>query len=143
MKKLIVFFFLLISVVIFSQKSSEKLIFNFYPSSGGSAIYVITLEKDSIKINNYGSRNSIRNFERKLTKKELKCLEKLISKAKSRQDIETNVVLDSWRAELLIDGQVYYNESKISIKTLPKDIKKLLKFLAKKSTLEIDLYGFA
>lgn len=136
-----------ISVYCFSQdnKCNEMEIqINFYPSSGGNAIYTVVLLKDSLEIKDLGSHNSKGAIYRKiLNKEELREIKQAIKEVKQREEVETEIILDSWRAELLINNNKYYNKSNIRVKTLPKDIRNLLELLIKGSTVKIDLYDFS
>lgn len=117
---------------------------NFYPSSGGDAVYTVVLLKDSLEIKDLGSRNNKGAIYRKvLNIEELRKIMEAIKEVRQREEVETEIILDSWRAELFINGNKYYNESDVRIKTLPKDIKSLLILLIKGSTVKIDLYGFS
>jgi hypothetical protein len=118
--------------------------FNFYPSSGGNVIYTINVVKDILVI----KRNSLIEseklyFERILTDEELKELIQICHKIKPSENVTTEIVFDSWRIELVIDGKRYYNKSCVKIKNLPNDISKLFHLLIKESTIDIDLYGFS
>lgn len=117
---------------------------NFYPSSGGNAIYAITLLGDNLEIKDLGSsKNKGKVFNKVLSKGESDKVKQVVSKIEHRSDVETEVILDSWRVELLINGDRYYNESGIRIETLPEDIRNLYEFLVKKSKVKIDLYSFS
>ena len=136
-----------ISIFCFSQdnKCNEMEIqVNFYPSSGGDAVYTIVLLKDSLEIRDLGSRNNKGAIYRKvLNKEELRKIKQAVKEVRQREEVETEIILDSWRAELFINGNKYYNESGVRIKTLPKDIKSLLELFIRGSTVKIDLYDFS
>ena len=118
--------------------------FNFYPSSGGSAIYTIDYHNDSLCIKNLEpTENEATEFKRYLSESEIEKVKQTISKLKKRDNIETDIILDAWRVELIIDGVIYYNESDVRLETLPTDIKSLLNLLIEGSTVKIDLYGFS
>ena len=70
-------------------------------------------------------------------------LKRIVDLIKQRDDLETEIILDSWRVELIIGSKIYYNESDVRLNNLPGDIKKLFDFLIKRSTVEIDLYDFS
>lgn len=117
---------------------------NFYPSSGGHAIYTIVLLKDSLEIKDLGSRYNKGSIYRKvLNKKDLRKIQQTVNEIKQRNEVKTEIILDSWRTELFINGNKYYNESGIRFKTLPKDIKSLIELLIRGSTVKIDLYDFS
>jgi len=121
-----------------------KVEFNFYPSSGGSAIYTIDYYNDSLYIKNLEpTGNELTDFKKYLSENEIERVKQMVSKLKKRDVIETNIILDAWRVELIIDGIIYYNESDVKLETLPTDIKSLLNLLIEESTVKIDLYGFS
>ncbi len=150
---------LLLSLLIFScnsqeKKSDDKIIikrdenmrveFNFYPSSGGSPIYTIDCHNDSLRIKNLKpTGNETAEFKKYLSGSEIEKVNQTVSKLKKRDNIETDIILDAWRVELIIDGIIYYNESGVRLETLPNDIKSLLNLLIEGSTVKIDLYGFS
>ena len=70
-------------------------------------------------------------------------MEKLIQLVNKRSILDADTILDSWRIELIINGDRYYNESGVRIETLPADIKDLINFITKESSVKIDLYGFS
>ncbi len=118
--------------------------FNFYPSSGGSAIYTIDYHNDSLCIKNLEPiGNEATEFKRYLSESEIEKVNQTVLKLKKRDNIETDIILDAWRVELIIDGVIYYNESGVKLETLPTDIKSLLNLLIEGSTVKIDLYGFS
>jgi len=118
---------------------------NFYPSSGGQLVYSVDLSEDSLQVRDLGSRNNISGacYKRVLTAKEIKRIDQAITQVRQREVTETEIILDSWRVEVLINGQKYYNESGVRLKTLPQDISDLLKLLLKRSKVKIDLYDFS
>lgn len=129
-----------------TNKSNEemKLEFNFYPSSGGQAIYIIDYSSDGLYIKNLEpTENEVSEFKKLLNEKEKKRIKQAISELKKRKDIQTEIVLDAWRVELIIDGVVYYNESDVKLETLPTDIKNILNLFIEGSTVKIDLYEFS
>lgn len=118
--------------------------FNFYPSSGGNAIYRIDCYRDFICVKKLGyAEKEFTVFKKKLTDKEIKRIGQVLSEVIRRQDIETEIILDTWRVELIIDGEIYYNESDVNLNTLPIDIKNLLNLLLENSNITIDLYSFS
>ena len=127
----------------YSQKMEVQI--NFYPSSGGQLVYSVDLSEDSLQVRDLGSRNNISGacYKRVLTAKELKRIDQAITQVRQREVTETEIILDSWRVEVLINGQKYYNESGVRLKTLPQDISDLLKLLLKRSKVKIDLYDFS
>lgn len=156
-KKIIV---LLISLLIFTSCNSqdEKSVtettnkrvekmdveFNFYPSSGGNAIYTIDYSDDSLYIKNLEpTGDEVTEYKKPLTEKEVLRIKQTVSELEKRDDVETEIILDAWRVELIIDGVIYYNESDVKLETLPADIKNLLNLLIQDSTVKIDLYGFS
>ena len=93
-----------ISVYCFSQdnKCNEMEIqiqINFYPSSGGNAIYTVVLLKDSLEIKDLGSHNSKGAIYRKiLNKEELREIKQAIKEVKQREEVETEIILEIGRA---------------------------------------------
>ena len=81
-------------------------------------------------------------YKGKITKDKIEEIERITSKLKSN-NIEPDIILDSWRIELIINGITYYNKTKVTKETLPKDIRQLLYILIKNSTVNIDLYDFS
>ena len=81
-------------------------------------------------------------YKGKITKDKIEEIERITSKLKSN-NIEPDIILDSWRIELIINGITYYNKTKVTKETLPKDIRQLLYILIKNSTVDIDLYDFS
>ena len=80
-------------------------------------------------------------YKGKITKDKIEEIEKITSRLKP-DNIEPDIILDSWRIELIINGITYYNKTKVTKETLPKDIRQLLYILIKNSTVDIDLYDF-
>jgi hypothetical protein len=151
---------MLLSLLIFSSCNSQekknsnettnrevkkmKIEFNFYPSSGGNAIYTIVCSDDILYIKNLEPvGNETSDYKKKLTEKEIKRVKQVVYEVIKREDVETEIILDTWRVELIIDGDIYYNKSDVNLKTLPIDIKNLLDLLIEDSTVKIDLYGFS
>ena len=81
-------------------------------------------------------------YKGKITKDKIEEIERITSKLKPN-NIEPDIILDSWRIELIINGITYYNKTKVTKETLPKDIRQLLYILIKNSTVGIDLYDFS
>ena len=81
-------------------------------------------------------------YKGKITKDKIEEIEKITSRLKPN-NIEPDIILDSWRIELIINGITYYNKTKVTKETLPKDIRQLLYILIKNSTVDIDLYDFS
>ena len=81
-------------------------------------------------------------YKGKITKDKIEEIERITSKLKPN-NIEPDIILDSWRIELIINGITYYNKTKVTKETLPKDIRQLLYILIKNSTVDIDLYDFS
>ena len=81
-------------------------------------------------------------YKGKITKDKIEEIERITSKLKPN-NIEPDIILDSWRIELIINGITYYNKTKVTKDTLPKDIRQLLYILIKNSTVDIDLYDFS
>lgn len=128
----------------FKEVEKMNLKFNFYPSSGGSVIYTIDYSNDSLYIKKLRpEENEATEFKKHLTEDEIKSIKQAVSKLKKRENVETDIILDAWRVELIIDGVIYYNKSGVNLKTLPADIKNLLSLLIENSTVKIDLYGFS
>ena len=81
-------------------------------------------------------------YKGKITKDKIEEIERITSRLKPN-NIETDIILDSWRIELIINGITYYNKTEVTKETLPKDIRQLLYILIKNSTVDIDLYDFS
>ena len=81
-------------------------------------------------------------YKGKITKDKIEEIENITSRLKPN-NIEPDIILDSWRIELIINGITYYNKTKVTKETLPKDIRQLLYVLIKNSTVDIDLYDFS
>lgn len=81
-------------------------------------------------------------YKGKITKDKIEEIENITSRLKP-DNIEPDIILDSWRIELIINGITYYNKTKVTKETLPKDIRQLLYILIKNSTVDIDLYDFS
>ncbi len=126
------------------DKKKEKNItleINFYSSSGGSLIYTIFLSNNVLIINNLNFKKY--NYKKFLSKNDIKKLNKLLLNLKQRKNIESEIILDSWRIELIFNNITYYNESDVKLETLPEDIKAIVDFFVRGSTVKIDLYGFS
>lgn len=118
-----------------------KIQFNFYPSSGGNAIYEVDYNDGHIKIKNNENSNDV--FRIKLNKEQNAKIVEITNRIRIAPNTTTEVVLDSWRIELKINGKVYYNKSGVKIKDLPTEIGVLLDYLLRGSTVRIDLYDFS
>jgi hypothetical protein len=118
-----------------------KVQFYFYPSSGGDAIYEVDYNDGQITIKNNEVSNVI--FRTTLNKEENAKINEFADRIKIAPNTTTEIILDSWRIELKIDGKVYYNKSGIKMKDLPPKIKNLLDYLLRDSTVKIDLYDFS
>ena len=117
-----------------------KIEYNFYPSSGGEPIYRVLYCDEEVVVENLEHSHT---YKGKITKDKIEEIENIISKLKPNNDIEPDIILDSWRIELIINGITYYNKTKVTKETLPKDIRQLLYILIKNSTVGIDLYDFS
>ena len=117
-----------------------KIEYNFYASSGGEPIYRVLYCDEEVVVENLEYSYI---YKEKIAKDKIEEIEKIISKLKPNNDIEPDIILDSWRIELIINGIIYYNETKVTKDTLPKDIRQLLYILIKNSTVDIDLYDFS
>ncbi len=117
-----------------------KIEYNFYASSGGEPIYRVLYFDEEVIVENLEHSHT---YKAKITKDKIEEIEKITSKLKPNNDIEPDIILDSWRIELIINGITYYNETKVTKETLPKDIRQLLYILIKNSTVDIDLYDFS
>jgi hypothetical protein len=127
-----------------TENEKMKIEFNFYPSSGGNAIYTVDYSEGVLYVKNLES-GKIENADYKkiFADNEIKKINQAVSELKQRKDVETEIILDSWRIELIIDGVIFYNESDVKLETLPSDIRNLLNLLIDESTVKIDLYGFS
>lgn len=127
------------------QADDMKIDIHFYPSSGGDAIYSICLEDDSLIVKNNEpmsrSENSI--YKERISDEKLRKLRDIVTSVEKRNDVESEIILDSWRIEVKINNIKFFNESDVRIKTLPKDVRNLINFLTKDSTVKIELYGFS
>ena len=117
-----------------------KIEYNFYPSSGGEPIYRVLYFDEEVVVENLEHSHI---YKGKITKDKIEEIEKITSKLKPNNDIEPDIILDSWRIELIINDITYYNKIKVTKATLPKDIRQLLYILIKNSTVDIDLYDFS
>lgn len=116
-----------------------KIEYNFYASSGGEPIYRVLYSDEEVIVENLEHSHT---YKGKITKDKIEEIERITSKLKSN-NIETDIILDSWRIELIINDITYYNKTKVTKETLPKDIRRLLYILVKNSTVDIDLYDFS
>ena len=116
-----------------------KIEYNFYPSSGGEPIYRVLYCDEEVVVENLEHSQT---YKGKITKDKIEEIENITSKLKP-DNIEPDIILDSWRIELIINGITYYNKTKVMKDTLPKDIRQLLYILIKNSTVDIDLYDFS
>ena len=116
-----------------------KIEYNFYASSGGEPIYRVLYSDEEVIVENL---EHFHTYKGKITKDKIEEIERITSKLKSN-NIEPDIILDSWRIELIINGITYYNKTKVTKETLPKDIRQLLYILIKNSTVNIDLYDFS
>ena len=139
---------LILLLLIFSCNSQEnnrrhkedtilKIEYNFYPSSGGDPIYRVSYFNEEVIVENLEYSYI---YKGKIAKDKI---ENIISKLKPNNDIEPDIILDSWRIELIINDITYYNKTEVTKETLPKDIKYLLYILIKNSNVDIDLYNFS
>ena len=116
-----------------------KIEYNFYASSGGEPIYRVLYFDEEVVVENLEYSYI---YKGKIAKDKIEEIEKITSKLKPN-NIEPDIILDSWRIELIINGITYYNKTKVTKETLPKDIRQLLYILIKNSTVDIDLYDFS
>ena len=140
---------ILLLMLIFScnpQESNEhkedsmlKIEYNFYASSGGEPIYRVLYCDEEVVVENLEHSHT---YKGKITKDKIEEIENITSRLKPN-NIEPDIILDSWRIELIINGITYYNKTKVTKETLPKDIRQLLYVLIKNSTVDIDLYDFS
>ena len=117
-----------------------KIEYNFYASSGGEPIYRVLYCDEEVVVENLEHSHT---YKGKIAKDKIEEIESIISKLKPNNDIEPDIILDSWRIELIINGITYYNKTKVTKETLTKDIRQLLYILIKNSTVDIDLYDFS
>ena len=116
-----------------------KIEYNFYASSGGEPMYRALYFDEEVVVENLEHSHT---YKGKITKDKIEEIERITSKLKPN-NIEPDIILDSWRIELIINGITYYNKTKVTKDTLPKDIRQLLYILIKNSTVGIDLYDFS
>ena len=116
-----------------------KIEYNFYASSGGEPIYRVLYWDEEVVVENL---EHFYTYKGKITKDKIEEIERITSKLKPN-NIEPDIILDSWRIELIINDITYYNKIKVTKDTLPKDIRQLLYILIKNSTVDIDLYDFS
>ena len=116
-----------------------KIEYNFYASSGGEPIYRVLYFDEEVIVENLEHSHT---YKGKITKDKIEEIDSIISRLKPN-NIEPDIILDSWRIELIINGITYYNKTKVTKETLPKDIRRLLYILIKNSTVDIDLYDFS
>ena len=116
-----------------------KIEYNFYASSGGEPIYRVFYCDEEVVVENLEHSHT---YKGKITKDKIEEIERITSRLKPN-NIEPDIILDSWRIELIINGITYYNKTKVTKETLPKDIRQLLYILIKNSTVDIDLYDFS
>ena len=116
-----------------------KIEYNFYASSGGEPIYRVLYFDEEVVVENLEYSYI---YKGKIAKDKIEEIEKITSKLKPN-NIEPDIILDSWRIELIINDITYYNKIKVTKDTLPKDIRQLLYILIKNSTVDIDLYDFS
>ena len=116
-----------------------KIEYNFYASSGGEPIYRVLYCDEEVVVENLENSHTCKG---KITKDKIEEIERITSKLKPN-NIEPDIILDSWRIEWIINGITYYNKTKVTKETLPKDIRQLLYILIKNSTVDIDLYDFS
>ncbi len=114
---------------------------NFYPSSGGLPIYTIVYSNKTLSVNDFNEKT---NYTKEIfSTEEQNRIERLASNIVKRSDTSGDIIFDSWRIEVSINGIIYYNEVNAQIDLLPSDIRDLINYLIKDSTVKIDLYGFA
>ena len=116
-----------------------KIEYNFYASSGGEPIYRVLYFNEEVVVENLEHSHT---YKGKITKDKIEEIENITSRLKPN-NIEPDIILDSWRIELIINDITYYNKTKVTKDTLPKDIRQLLYILIKNSTVDIDLYDFS
>ena len=116
-----------------------KIEYNFYASSGGEPIYRVLYCDKEVVVENLEHSHT---YKGKITKDKIEEIEKITSRLKLN-NIEPDIILDSWRIELIINGITYYNKTEVTKETLPKDIRQLLYILIKNSTVDINLYDFS
>lgn len=141
---------LILLLLIFSCNSQEnnrrhkedtilKIEYNFYPSSGGDPIYRVSYFNEEVIVENLEYSYI---YKGKIAKDKIEEIENITSRLKP-DNIEPDIILDSWRIELIINDITYYNKTEVTKETLPKDIKYLLYILIKNSNVDIDLYNFS
>ncbi len=117
----------------------------FYPSSGGDVIYSVDIKNDSIIAKNHEPLDTtkLNDYKGTLSKSDIDSINNFTRSLIYRETFDNEIILDSWRLVLKVNGRKIYEKSKVSIKDLPKDVRNLVKYLIKISPVEIDLYGFS
>ncbi len=115
--------------------------FNFYPSSSINSIFKVSYTDGLVKV--IQRKEKMILFERKLKSEENIKLLEILNKVEKRENLKDNIILDSWRLELRVNQELFFNKTNIQIDSLPIDVKNLLLFLIKDSPIKIDLYSFS
>lgn len=117
----------------------------FYPSSGGDVIYSVDIKDYSLVVKNHAPLDTTKltDYKGTLSKTDIDSISNFTRNLIYRETFDNEIVLDSWRLVLKVNGRKMYEKTDFSIKDLPKDVKNLVKYLMKISPVEIDLYGFS
>jgi len=116
-----------------------KIEYNFYASSGGEPIYRVLYCDEEVVVENLEHSHT---YKGKITKDKIEEIERITSRLKPN-NIEPDIILDSWRIELIINGITYYNKTKVTKETLPKDYEAPDFFLKEAEKMAADLDDFS
>jgi hypothetical protein len=145
MKNLI---YLFVLILLFSCEKNKFMYNNdlqisliLYPSGCSEDIrYSLNILNDSLHINDYSTLKEIKYKLKENEYNHLLFLKKDILKKYHRPN---NNVLGSWGCMLEIQNVLYYNDDDFNFKDPPIEIKNLIDYLVKLSTIDIELYSFS